>query len=128
MILVDTSVWVDHFRKADAQLAVLLDKALVLAHPFVIGEIACGHLANRQHVLALLESLPMAAVAQPHEVLRYIERHRVYGKGIGFVDAQLLASTALTHGAALWTRDQRLHAVARALGVAYSPIPRTRAD
>ncbi len=128
MILVDTSVWVDHLRKADAQLAVLLDKGAVLAHPFVIGEIACGHLANRQQVLALLESLPMAAVAQPYEVLRYIERHRVYGKGIGYVDAQLLVSTALSHDAALWTRDQRLLAVARALGVAYSPTPRTRAE
>lgn len=128
MILVDTSVWVDHFRKADAQLAQLLDKASVLTHPFVIGELACGHLTNRQRVLALLECLPMAPVAHTDEVLRYLERHRLYGKGIGYVDAQLLASTALSHGAALWTRDRRLHAVAETLGIAHSAPTPTKSD
>jgi predicted nucleic acid-binding protein len=112
LILVDTSVWVDHFRKGDAQLAALLERVAVLAHPFVVGEIACGNLADRPLVLELLQSLPMAVMAEPDEVLHYIEEQRLYGKGIGYVDAQLLASTALSDGARFWTRDKRLRAVA----------------
>ena len=122
MILVDTSVWVDHLRSGDAQLAELLDRGAVLGHPFVIGEIACGSLTDRGAILALLQHLPMAVVAEAGEVLAYIQRHKLHGKGIGYVDAHLLAATALTGGTKLWTRDRRLHAVARELGCAHGAI------
>ena len=122
MILVDTSVWVDHLRSGDAQLAELLERGAVLGHPFVVGEIACGSLRDRGAILALLQHLPMATVAEPDEVLAYISRHRLHGKGIGYVDAHLLASTALTGGAKLWTRDRRLHAVAGELGGAQGGV------
>ena len=119
MILVDTSVWVDHLRRGDTQLASLLENAKVATHPFVIGEIACGSLANRQTVLALLDDLPVATVADSDEVLDYIERHRLYGKGVGYVDVHLLAAVALTESARLWTRDKRLLAAAVSLRCAY---------
>lgn len=119
MILVDTSVWVDHLRRGDAGLATLLDCASVLAHPFVIGELACGRLADRATVLGLLRDLPSATVAEFDEVLVFIERHGLHGKGIGCVDAHLLAAVALTNGARLWTRDKRLQALAQGLGCAY---------
>lgn len=122
MILVDTSIWVDHLRSGDAQLAELLDRGAVLGHPFVIGEIACGSLTDRGAILALLQHLPMAAVAEPDEVLAYISRHNLHGKGIGYVDAHLLASTALTGGTKLWTCDRRLHALARELGLAHGGV------
>lgn len=120
MILVDTSVWVDHLRAGDAKLAALLDAARVLVHPFVIGELACGNLSRRGEVLRLLHDMPAAPVALDAEVLVFIERHRLMGRGIGYVDAHLLASAALAEPAQLWTRDQRLGAVARALRVAYA--------
>jgi predicted nucleic acid-binding protein len=119
LILVDTSVWVDHLRRGDGQLVALLDSAKVIIHPFVIGEIACGSLADRQTILELLLDLPKATVADGDEVLAYIERHRLYGKGIGYVDAHLLAAVALTEGATLWTRDKRLRAAAESLECAY---------
>lgn len=119
MILADTSVWVDHLRRGDARLAAQLDRAAVLVHPFVIGEIACGSLRDRATVLALLQDLPMAAVASADEALVFIDRHRLYGLGIGYVDVHLLAAVALTQGATLWTRDKRLRAVAQALGCAH---------
>lgn len=119
MILADTSVWVDHLKKGDAQLAELLERGGVVMHPFIVGEIACGSLANRSTVLDLLQDLPMATVAESDEVLGFIERHRLHGKGIGYVDAHLLASTALTRGATLWTRDLRLRAAAETLGRAH---------
>lgn len=122
MILVDTSVWVDHLRSGDAPLAELLERGAVLGHPFVIGEIACGSLTDRGAILALLQHLPMAAVAEPDEVLGYINRHKLHGKGIGYVDVHLLTATALTGGAKLWTRDRRLHAVARELGCAHGEV------
>lgn len=121
MILVDTSVWVDHLRRGDKALASLLDDAHVLVHPFVIGEIACGTLADRAVTLELLENLPSATLAEHHEVLSFIDRHRLHGKGIGFVDAHLLASVALMPGIALWTRDRRLNATAALLRCAYDP-------
>ena len=117
MILVDTSVWVDHLRASDAQLAALLNGRAVVMHPFVIGELACGNLSNRALTLGLLNNLPCAAVAQPDEVLVYVERHRLQGKGIGYVDVHLLASVAIASNQ-LWTRDKRLLAVARDLGCA----------
>jgi predicted nucleic acid-binding protein len=112
-------VWVDHLRRGDAQLVALLESATAAAHPFVIGEIACGSLANRQAILGLLQNLPTATVADSDEVLAYIERHRLFGKGIGYVDVHLLAATALTEGTTLWTRDKRLRAAAESLRCAY---------
>lgn len=117
MILVDTSVWVDHLRRGDARLASLLDRSLVLMHPFVIGEIACGRLADRAAILQPLGLLPAAVAADDDEAVGFIERHRLYGKGLGYIDVHLLASVALTQGARLWTRDKRLHGVADELAL-----------
>lgn len=119
MILVDTSVWVDHLRGGDTQLAALLERGSVVMHPFVVGEIACGSLTHRASIIELLCELPAAAVAESEEVLGFIERHALHGKGIGYVDVHLLASVALTQGASLWTRDKRLQAAADDLGCAY---------
>ena len=91
-------------------------------HPFVLGEIACGTLARRRATLDLLQELPMSPLAEPDEVLRYIERHALHGRGIGYVDVHLLASTALGGGARLWTLDQRLHGAATALGLEYRAV------
>ena len=112
MILVDTSVWVDHLRAGDSELAAALDGAQVLMHPFVVGELALGLLANRADVLRLLQALPAAAVATDAEALAFIDGHRLTGRGIGYVDVHLLAATALEGTATLWTRDARLAAVA----------------
>ena len=120
MILVDTSVWVDHLRRGDPGLVALLERAAVVMHPFVMGEIACGSLKDRQSLLELIRDLPGAVIATDDEAMQFIERHRLYGKGIGYIDVHLLASVALTGGAQLWTRDQRLRQVAAARGFAYS--------
>jgi predicted nucleic acid-binding protein len=120
LILVDTSVWVDHLRRGDPGLVALLERAAVVMHPFVMGEIACGSLKDRQSLLELLHDLPRAVIATDNEAMQFIERHRLYGKGIGYIDVHLLASVALTDGAQLWTRDQRLRQVAAAMGFAYS--------
>ncbi|MFN0299645.1 MAG: type II toxin-antitoxin system VapC family toxin [Burkholderiales bacterium] len=117
MILVDTSVWVDHLRSGVARMVDLLERGEVVMHPFVVGELACGSLTNRASTLELLQQLPMAAVAELDEVLGYIERHQLHGQGIGYVDAHLLAAVAIG-GAKLWTRDRRLRTVAQALGCA----------
>ncbi|MGO8920766.1 MAG: type II toxin-antitoxin system VapC family toxin [Stellaceae bacterium] len=121
MILVDTSVWLDHLRAGDKALTSLLEAALVLAHPCVIGELALGRLRQSELVLGALQDLPQATVAMDQEVLQFIHRHALLGLGIGYVDAHLLASTRLTSGASLWTRDQRLRAVAERLGLAAEP-------
>jgi predicted nucleic acid-binding protein len=117
--LVDTSVWVDHLRRGDTQLVALLERGAVVMHPFVVGEIACGSLANRGAVLELLQDLPTAVVADNDEVLGFIERHGLHGKGIGYVDVHLLASVALSGAAALWTRDKRLRSAADDMRCAY---------
>lgn len=119
MILVDTSVWVDHLRSGDAQLIDLLERAQVVMHPFVVGEMACGSLGDRSSVLELLQDLPVASVAESEEVLGFIERHVLHGKGIGYVDVHLLASVALTEGTKLWTRDKQLLVAAQAQGCAF---------
>ena len=115
MILVDTSVWVDHLRRGDAQLVALLEANAVVMHPFIVGEIACGSLTDRAMTLDLLQHLPSAVVAEADEILGYIESQKLHGKGIGYVDVHLLASAALA-GIKLWTRDKRLHTVAKELG------------
>lgn len=119
MILVDTSVWVDHLRRGDAGLVDLLERSAVLVHPFVVGEIACGSLRNRESILELLQDLPAAVVASPDEVLKFIETHVLHGKGIGYVDVHLLAAVALTPDATLWTRDTKLRRIAGWLGCAH---------
>lgn len=119
MILADTSIWVDHLRGGDAALAGLLERGAILMHPFVIGEIACGSLRDRSAILELLGDLPAAPVAEGEEVLGFIERHGLHGKGIGYVDVHLLASVLLRAGASLLTRDRRLKFAAEELGCAF---------
>lgn len=121
MILVDTSVWVDHFRRTDAVLARLLEMGEVLGHPCVIGELALGSLRDRSTVLGLLHQLPQAVTATHEEVLHLVQAERLDGLGIGYVDAHLLAAARLTPECALWTRDRRLAAVADRLQVAHPP-------
>ncbi|MSO77243.1 MAG: type II toxin-antitoxin system VapC family toxin [Alphaproteobacteria bacterium] len=121
MILADTSVWIDHLRAGDARLVSLLMSGQVLAHPFIIGELACGNLLRRDHILAALHDLPRATQAADDEVLFLINQHRLMGRGIGYVDAHLIASTWLTPRARLWTRDRSLAVVAERLALDYAP-------
>jgi len=118
VILVDTSVWIDHLRSGDALLAGLLDEGQVLSHPFIIGELALGNLRQRESILADLLELPQAFAAGDDEVMHFIDRERLFGFGIGYLDAHLLAATRLTQGAALWKRDRRLSAAAERLSLA----------
>lgn len=118
MILVDTSVWVEHLRKRSPALAGLLEMGMILAHPFVIGELALGNLRQRVLVLSALSDLPRAVVATDSEVLDFIDRQALAGRGIGYIDAHLLAAVRLSGEATLWTTDKRLDAVARELGLA----------
>lgn len=117
MILVDTSVWIDHLRAGNADLARLLETGLVATHPLVVGELAMGNLHARDTLLGLLRALPQAVVAADEEVLAYVARHGLFGIGIGYADAHLLAATQLTAGASLWTRDRRLREAAGRLGI-----------
>ena len=117
MLAVDTSVFVDFLRNGDHILAQELHAANVLSHPFVIGEIALGLLRNRDEVLGLLAALPKAVVASDDEVMAFIERFSLFGRGIGYVDAHLLASARLS-GSMLWTRDKRLKSAAEELSLA----------
>lgn len=119
MILVDSSVWIDHFRAGEPALVELLNTGLVLAHPFVVGELACGNLVNREAVLSLLQDLPVAPIATDEEVLFFIKSHGLMGRGIGYVDAHLLSAISLMGTGRLWTRDKRLHAVAESMGLAF---------
>jgi predicted nucleic acid-binding protein len=118
MILVDTSIWVAHFRASMPALEDLLLKQRVLAHSWVIGELACGTLRRRAQLLTWLRKLPAATIANDQEVFTLIEGKHLWGKGIGWVDAHLLASGLIT-GCELWTRDQPLHAAAVKLGLAF---------
>lgn len=121
MILVDTSVWADHLREGIPALAAVLDEGIVLTHPFVVGELACGQLPNRSEVLALLARLPAASRASDAEALEFIGRHSLMGRGIGYIDVHLLASAALTRDARIWTRDRRLASVALELDLGVKP-------
>lgn len=122
MILVDTSIWIDHLRAGDVELIGLLNDNGVLAHPWVTGELALGHLSRRTEVLRLLHNLPQATVATDDEVLALIDHQQLFGIGIGYVDAHLLAATMLTSGARLWTRDERLTSTATRLGLSWGDI------
>jgi predicted nucleic acid-binding protein len=122
LILVDTSVWVDHLRTGLPQLEAALQASDVVMHPWVIGELACGNLRHRAQVLQLLQGLPKATLASDGEVLVLIEQEQLMGRGIDYVDAHLLASARLS-GCWLWTGDRRLNALARDLGVAAPDCP-----
>jgi predicted nucleic acid-binding protein len=116
MILVDTSVWIEHLRAGQAELAALLNEGVVLTHPFVIGELACGSLRHRARILADLAALPAAVTATDAEVLRFVEEHKLHGLGIGWIDAHLLASALITN-CRFWTLDRRLERSALAARV-----------
>ena len=118
MILVDTSIWITHLRQGSQQLKKLLMDAEVLCHPFIIGELACGNLKNRNEIISLLKSLPMALTIEFDEFLFFIDRNHLMGKGIGFVDVHLLASAQLT-GVPLWTADKRLKSAADQLELTF---------
>lgn len=117
MILVDTSVWVDHLRAGDSRLAALLENGQVLSHPFVLGELACGNLRRRAEFLTLLAALPRLPALATEDVMMFIDNHRLMGKGLGWVDAHLLAA-AVASRETLWTKDRRLAEAANRLGVA----------
>ena len=121
MILTDTSVWVEYLRGREKTLEQLLKTNRVFIHPFVIGEVACGNVANREGVFSVLKSLPALPVISDYEVLRFIERNRLMGRGIGYIDFHLLTAVALTPPVRLWTNDRRLKGAAGALKLAYRP-------
>jgi hypothetical protein len=122
-VLVDTSVWIDHFRSGTAVLASRLDRDEVWTHPFVIGELACGNLAGREEILALLAALPQVPETRHSEVMMLVATHRLMGRGIGWIDLHLLAS-AMLGGQRLWTLDQRLASAADELGIGVELEPR----
>jgi predicted nucleic acid-binding protein len=118
MILVDTSVWIEHLRTGSPGLRTLLASERVLTHPFVIGELACGNMRDRGGILDLLGRLPQARVAGHQEVMAFVGERRLYGRGLGWIDAHLLAAALLSR-ATLWTRDRPLVRVADALSVTH---------
>ena len=115
-MLVDTSVWVDHFRERSARLSAQLEGGQVWVHPFVIGELACGSMAQRKKVLTLLSALPTVPVAEHDETLRFIETHQLFGKGLGWIDMHLLVSARIVQ-MPLWSLDKRLALAVRELGL-----------
>jgi len=117
-ILVDTSVWINFLRYGDEHLEGALNQGLVLCHPYIIGELACGHLSNREKILSLLHDLPAAAVVEHEEALHFIDQHKLMGKGLGYIDIHLLASAMLT-GVNLWTLDKTLVKMAKKLNTHY---------
>lgn len=119
MILVDTSVWVDHLHSGDDNLVQQLNSSNVLMHPFVLGELACGNLNKRKEILTLFKNLPLSSVATDDEVLFFIEQHKLMGRGIGYIDTHLLAAVALNGSARLWTRDKRLREVSDLLSLTF---------
>ena len=122
MILVDSSVWVDHLRSGDAELSARLEQGQVLCHPFIIGELALVRLRQREVILSALRDLPASPVAGDAEMLTFIERHALHGLGIGYIDAHLLAACLLSPGTMFWTRDKRLRDAARRLAIAADTV------
>ena len=118
LVLVDTSIWVEHLRYGHNRLIELLDEGRVLIHPFVIGELACGNIRNRDEILALLRALPASAVADIEEVIVFINTRRLMGKGLGYVDVHLLASATLSN-VSLWTKDKPLAVAAAEMGISF---------
>jgi predicted nucleic acid-binding protein len=121
LILADSSVWIDHLRRPNPQLISLLEKERMVGHPFVTGEVSLGSIATRNRVIAKLGELPQLQLAPPVRVAALIATHSLWGRGIGYVDAHLLAAVRLTPGASLWSRDRRLRLQAERLGVAFVP-------
>ena len=119
MILVDSSIWIDHLRRPHSGLSELLLGGEVACHPFIVGEIACGHLRDRARVIADLSLLPQVPIASHREALALVETQRLAGVGIGWADVHLLASTVLAPPAKLWSRDKRLAAAAQSLGIRF---------
>jgi predicted nucleic acid-binding protein len=118
MVLVDTSVWVSHFRDGNSELVSLLNDGKVLCHSLIVGELACGNLQDRAVILSFLRLLPMSIEAEHEEVLSFIENSRLMGKGIGYVDVHLMASAELT-GVPIWTLDKKLAQAADNLHIKY---------
>lgn len=121
MILADTSVWIDHLRRRREDFSRLLNAEAIVCHPFVIGEIAVGAFRSRSAILRDLKDIQLCIVASDEEVLEFIEHHRLYGRGIGYVDTHLLAAVRITPGSSLWTFDNRLNRAAEELGLAFKP-------
>lgn len=121
MILVDTSIWIDHFRYGDAELRKIITDDRLLCHPFVVGELALGSLRERDAVLAFLAAQREAMIATHAEVMTIIDRHSIFSMGIGYTDAHLLTSTLLDQRSSLWTRDKRLASAAQKVGAALHP-------
>jgi predicted nucleic acid-binding protein len=120
VILVDTSVWVDHLRCSDDVLIALLGQNTVLMHPMIIGELACGNLKNRQELMLLWRNLPGISTASDDEAIIFLERNQLMGKGIGYVDLHLLTAVVLQKDALLWARDKRLNNIAHALKLGFT--------
>ena len=119
MVLVDTSLWVDHLREGNARLEAELNEGTVVCHPFIVGEIACGTIRNRKEILSLMQSLPMAETVEQNEVLQFIEHNKLAGKGLSYVDIHLLASAVLTR-VPLWTLDKKLKQASVKLRIDYT--------
>ena len=117
-VLVDTSIWVNHFRSSNSHLEGLLDNTEVVCHPLIIGELACGNIKNRNEILTLLSSLPMAPEVEYDEALEFIELNKLMGKGIGFIDIMLLASSRLAE-LPIWTNDKKLKEAAQRIHISY---------
>jgi len=120
VILVDTSIWIDHLRATNGALVSLLQSDAVCIHPWIIGELACGNMVNRTEILELLGALPQLQPASDGEVLHFIERRHLMGRGVGYIDMHLLAASVI-HTSNIWTRDKRLGDIATDLGLAYQP-------
>jgi predicted nucleic acid-binding protein len=118
MVLIDTSVWVEHLRDGTIGLEALLNEGHVVCHPFIVGELACGNLKNRAEILKLLQALPMAIHAEHGEVMQFIENYSLMGKGLGYIDVHLLASAILTK-VPLWTLGSKLKRISSKLGLEY---------
>lgn len=127
-VLVDTSVWVAHFRQRDAHLVALLESALVVCHPYVVVEVACGTPPARSAVVSMMATLDSVSVAHHSELILFIERRRLFGRGCGFVDVSLLASALLSDQVRLWTHDRRLAALADEVGRRYEPPGRSHGE
>jgi len=121
-VLLDTSVWIRHFRESNDEVVRLLEEQQVMTHPFVVAEIACGSLKNRINTLSYLKALQALPIVTIDEVLTFIESRELFSKGVGFVDVQLLASVLICENVFLWTTDNRLEAIASELGISYPAL------
>jgi predicted nucleic acid-binding protein len=121
VVLVDTSIWIDHFRKTSPPLVTQLEAEEVAIHPFVLGELACGNLKNRKEIIALLHALPHVTKVQDDEILMFVEKKALMGRGVGLIDIHLLAACHLD-GCSLWTKDKRLLIIAGEMGIKFSQI------